>query len=170
MSAADMELGPCQVEFNSIDLGGTKGVTVTWKTPAADLLRDQFGTEFYDKVITGQSCTVKMGLVDITMHNLAVALNQTARAGSGKNAIAGTNLVGTKMSTLAHVLTLKKYVAGVPSTDEDDWLTFKKAFALSDSLALSFDANTQRVIELEFLAMQDTQGLLYIIGDTTIAS
>ncbi len=169
MAATDMELGPCQVLFNNVDLGGTLGITVTIRTVAADLKRDQFGSEAYDKVVTGMGAEIKCRLVDINYANLSLVLNQSYNVGGGDKAIAGKNLVGTKLSTKAFELVLKKYVGGVPSTDEDDWILFRKAFPLSD-IELSYDAENQRVLEVTFNAMQDTQGYLYIFGKEAIAS
>jgi len=169
-----LELGPCQVLFGTAgsetDLGKTQGgVTVSFNTSVADLLSDQFGTAPEDQAITGQGATVTVPLAEYSVENLAIALNQTALDYGGDKGIKGSLLTGTFLkSAKAQSLLIKKYVNGVPSTDEDDWIRFPSA-APTGTFDIPYDAATQRVIEVTFTAYPDSNDVLYYIGDETAA-
>lgn len=166
MAREDLELGPCQVSFGTegaeVDLGCTDGgVTVSFITDAGDLMCDQFGTQPVDQVITGQGAEVRVPLAEITLDNLALALNQTVISDA---LIEGENLVGTKMSTYGQSLLLRKYVDGEASADPADWMRFPVAAPLG-SPEVSFSRDTQRVIEVVFKCFPDSNDILYYIGD-----
>lgn len=168
MAVSDLELGPCQVLFGDedaeVDLGRTEGdVVITWSTDLADLMSDQYGTRPEDQVITGTGALIKVPLAEQTKVNLALALNQTVSVGG--NLVEGTRLVGTKLSTKANSLLLKKYVDGIASIDPAEWVRFPKA-APQGNFETVFGKNGQRIIETNFIAFEDpTTGDLYYIGD-----
>lgn len=168
MAKEDLELGPCQVSFGDegyeVDLGCTQGgVRVTFTTDVGDLMCDQWGTQPYDQVITGQGARVTVPLAEITLDNLAIALNQEV---VGNALIEGERLVGTKMSTLGQSLLLQKYVDGEVSTDPEDWMRFPVAAPIG-SPEIVFSPSDQRVIEVEFACFPDANEILYYIGDET---
>jgi hypothetical protein len=168
MSVSDLQLGPCQVLFGvedaEADLGRTEGdVVVTFSTDLADLMSDQFGTRPEDQVITGQGALIKVPLAEITISNLALALNQSASGGGGL--VEGTRLVGTKLRSKANSLLLKKYVNGSVSSDREDWLRFPTA-APQGNFEQVYGKNGQRIIEVNFIAFEETTtNDLYYIGD-----
>jgi hypothetical protein len=169
-----LELGPCQVLFGTedseVDLGKTEGgVVVTFATDVADLMSDQFGTAPEDQVVSGQKASVACPLADITLANLALALNQAMKTLGADSGIAGGNIVGTKLSTKAKSLLLKKYVNGAPSSDTQDWLRFPKA-APQGNFDYSFTKDGQRIINTIFTAFFDDNGYLYYLGDETAAT
>ena len=168
-----LELGPCQVLWGTVgaevDIGKTEGgVVVTFATDVADLLSDQFGTAPEDQVVTGQKASVACPLADITLENLAIALNQTVKTIGEGSGIAGENIVGTKLSTKAKSLLLKKYVNGSPSSDTQEWVRFPKA-APQGNFDYSFTKDGQRIIAVVFTAFQDDSGFPYYLGDETAA-
>ena len=165
MAMSGLDLGPCEVSFGTegaeADLGKTEGgVEIAFVTEVADLASDQYGTSPEDQVIVGQGATITVPLAEYTLENLAIALNQTL-VGDG---IDGANLVGTKMSTKAQSLLIKKYVDGVVSTDEDDWMRFPSA-APQGSPTIRFSKSDQRIIEVVFTAFPDASDNLYYIGE-----
>lgn len=169
-----LELGPCSVRFgdkdDEADLGKTEGgVVVTFSTGVADLLSDQHGTSPEDQVITGQGAVIVVPLANITLANLAIALNQSVKTIGDDSGIKGSNLVGTKLSGKAQSLLLKKYVDGAESTDSQDYLRFPKA-APTGNFDYSFSKDGQRVINVNFVAFPDEDGYLYYIGDETAAT
>ena len=94
-----LELGPCGCFFGTkdseVDLGKTEGgVVITFSTDVADLVSDQNGTSPEDQVISGQGASIACPLADITLANLAIALNQTVKTSGDDSGIAGANLVG----------------------------------------------------------------------------
>ena len=168
-----LELGPCEVKFGTkdaeADLGKTEGgVVVTFATDVVDLVSDQYGTTPEDQVVSGQKATIVCPLADITLANLALALNQNMKTIDDDSGIAGANLVGTKLSTKANSLLLKKYVDGIPSTDPQDWLRFPEA-APQGNFDYSFTKDGQRVISLTLTAFPDDTNYLYYLGDETAA-
>ena len=165
MPMSGLDLGPCQVLFGTegaeTDLGKTEGgVEVAFTTDVADLASDQHGTSPEDQVIVGQGATITVPLAEYTLEHLATALNQTLDG----DVIDGANLVGTKMSTKAQSLLLKKYVNGAVSTDQDDWMRFPKA-APQGSPTIRFSKSDQRIIEVVFTAFPDDSDNLYYIGE-----
>ena len=143
-----LELGPCQVEYNSVDLGKTfGGVTVRISDDSVDLKSDQSGTSAEDTVITGTNVEVELSLAELDLDTIAVALGQTATGTDG--AVPGENKVGTSLLANAQELVLTKYVDGAVSTDAVDKITFPAAAAVSN-VELSYDAENQRVMRLTF--------------------
>jgi len=168
-----LELGPCQVLFGTAgseaDLGKTQGgVRITFSEDVADLLSDQYGTQPEDQVITGHSADIAMPLAEYSITNLALALNQTKKQLGAQEGFKGSSLVGTNLSTKGQSLLLKKYVSGVVSTDENDFIRFPVA-APTGSFEIPFDGSNQRIIEVTFKAFPDSNDVLYFIGDEDAA-
>ena len=168
-----LELGPCAVYFGTkdseVDLGRTEGgVVVTFATDVVDLMSDQYGTAPEDQVVSGQKATIVCPLADITLANLAIALNQDVKSIDADSGIAGANIVGTKLSTKAQSLLLKKYVDGAASLDSQDWLRFPEA-APQGNFDYSFTKDGQRIISLTLTAFPDDSNYLYYLGDETAA-
>lgn len=166
MAKEDLELSPCRVYFGTEgseeDLGRTEGgVRAAFTTDIGDLMSDQWGSQPIDGVFTGQGVTVTVPLAEITLENLAIALNQTV---VGDALIEGERLVGTKLSDQGQSLLLKKYVDGSISTDAEDWLRFPVAAPVG-SPEITFSRSDQRVIEVEFRCFPDSSDILYYIGD-----
>jgi len=168
-----LDLGPCGVFFgvedSEVDLGKTQGgVRVTFSQSVADLMSDQYGTEPEDQVITGHGAIIVIPMADYTLANYAIALHKTVKSLAGESGIKGDSVVGTKLSTYANSLILKKYVDGIISTDEEDWLRFPNAAAAGNPEVI-FDGSTQRIIQSEFRAFPDDNDVLYYIGSKDAA-
>ena len=169
-----LELGPCQILFgdegSEVDLGKTEGgVVVNFGTDVADLTSDQHGTAPEDQVVTGQKATINVPLAEPSLRILAISLNQTRLAAGGKWGIAGGNIVGTKLSSKANSLLIKKYVDGSPSTNSEDWMRFPYAAPVGN-FDYPYSKDSQRIINTVFTAFPDpTTDDLYYIGDETAA-
>lgn len=168
-----LELGPCQILFGTkdaeVDIGKTEGgVVVAFATDVVDLMSDQFGTAPEEQVITGQKATITCPMAEVTLANLAFALNQTLKTIDEDSGFAGENLVATKLSTKAKSLLIKKYVGGSPSSDSQEWLRFPEA-APQGNFDFSFTKDSQRIVSVTFTAFPDDSGNLYYFGDETAA-
>jgi len=169
-----LELGPCSVSFGTkdseVDIGRTEGgVVVAFSTSVVDLVSDQYGTSPEDQVITGQGAVITCPIANITLANLAIALNQSVKTLGEDLGIKGKNLVGTKLSTKAQSLLLKKYVDGAESTNTQDYLRFPEA-APQGNFDYSYSKDGQRIISVVFTAFPDDDGYLYYMGDEDAAT
>ena len=170
-----MELGPCRVYFGDadaeVDLGKTEGdVIADFLTDVSGLFSDQDGSQPADGVITGQGVKITIPLATYSMANLARALNQSVTRLGDTYGVSGNSIVGTKLSSLANSLLVKKYVDGIVSTDTSDWLRFPAAAPTSETLSLIFGKTTQRIVSTTFIAQKDDNDRLYILGDEDAAT
>lgn len=176
------ELGPCMVYFGTADaevvigdVGDTEGgVTINFTNTYADLLSDQHGASPLDKVIVGRGATINVPIADVDLDAFAIVMGQTKKRLGADVGVAGESLVGTKLSTLAQSLLLKKYVDGVVSTEAEtdgvpNWIRFPVCAPSAETLALVFDKTTQRTLPAVFFAMPDANSRLYFAGDETAA-
>jgi hypothetical protein len=173
MATYNLELGPCEVYFDSIDLGPSEGgVKFTTKLDTADLHADQFGTSAYDSVITGLEGDIEVPIADLNVVNFAkvtpgaTLYTQATPEGYYLEVKAS---IGTNLRSYAKELILKRIVAGVPSTDKRDWYTFPIAAQVTNA-DLTFDAKTQRTLKTTFKAFLDPDTKrLYYRGDSSVS-
>ncbi len=68
VTPANMELSPCRVKFNDVDLGGTLGnVVVKPVYEKADIKADQFGSSVLDRRVKGLKVTVETQLAEVSL-------------------------------------------------------------------------------------------------------
>lgn len=163
---ANVKLGVCSVEFNSVDLGHTKGgVTVTYEPTYHDLMVDAYGETVIDKKLLGEKFTAKVPLAESTLANLQIAIPEGTTDGS-KLTIGST--VGDSLSDEAKQLVL--HPIANESTNLEDDVVFHKAVVAS-TIELPYQNDGERIIEVEFVALIDetkTDGnYLGFIGDST---
>ena len=162
-----LELGPCQVEWNAVDVGKTQGgVTVSIKDDSVDLMSDQYGTGAEDTVITGTTVEVTLALAEVDADKLKSIL-QPQGGTTAAGVMVGRNKTSTALLALAQTLELTKYVGGVPSTNAADVITFPKAAPVGD-VELSYDASNQRIANVTFKCFPgvvNSEDCLYYMGD-----
>ena len=162
----NVKLGVCDVTFNSVALGHTKGgVTVTYEPTYHDVSVDAYGETIVDKRLLGEKLTAKVPLAEATLANFAVAIPEGTSDGS-KLTIGST--VGDSLASVSHELVL--HPSENEASDLDDDVVFFKA-VVSSSIELPFQNDGERIIEVEFTALLDeTQSdgsYLGFIGDST---
>ena len=70
-STSNVKLGVCQVFFDGIDLGYTKGgVEVEVSTETHEVVIDQFGKTAINQLVTGREVKVKAPLAETTLENM----------------------------------------------------------------------------------------------------
>jgi hypothetical protein len=159
------QLGPCQIYYDGADIGATEGgVTIKLAEDSADLKSDQTGTQPVDVVITGVSATIECSLAEVTLDKFAFAHKTTVITDGAKQKVLILPNVGTSLRDNAKVLVVKPYIDGVVSADPNTWYTFNKAGIKAEE-EVSFDASTQRVLKLTFMAFADDNGYVAILGD-----
>ena len=164
------QLGPCQMEFDGQDIGATEGgVTIRLAEDSAELKSDQTGTKPVDEVITGVEATIECNLAEITLENFAFIHKTTVITDSTtatKKKVVITPNLGMSLRNNAKKLVVKPYKDGVVSTDPNDWFTFPMA-SVKAAEELTYDASTQRVLKVTFVAFPDNNGQVAIVGDET---
>lgn len=147
------ELGPCQVIYDSVDLGKTNGgVTFRYTEDSKPVNTDQAGSANVDEISTGASaCEVEMSLTRSTLAQIAKIMGGVTVVGTK---LSGINKVGISMYDNSALLTLKPIVNNVPSTEAADWLNIPHAYPKVD-LEVVFDAENQRVYKTIFKGFPD---------------
>lgn len=171
------ELGPCQILYHLLadsgttltDLGKTLGgVELEITETSQQLKTDQDGEVPVDERITGTTPKITARLADITLANLAFMLKQAVETDGTKQKVVVTPNTGTSLMTAGAKLVIKPYVAGVPTTDANKWITIPKA-GITATGKLTFDNSTQRVIEFVATGYPsgDADNSVLILGDET---
>jgi hypothetical protein len=120
--ASNITLGTCNVTFNSVDLGHTKGgVEVNVTSEIREITVDEYGTSPVNAYTIGQRVEVKMTLSEFTWANLSkVIQDATLEAGAtvdevniGKaagNLITPQQLVLTPLNAAGYVITIYRAI------------------------------------------------------------
>ena len=142
------DLGPCQVLWNSIDLGPTHGgVKYKLADSAKDIFEDGQGETPVDSVFIG----VIVGPVEVPLTRLTEP--QLDADWPGTSDVGGvlhiSNVVGEAMYDQAHDLVLKPLINDVPSVDPTEWVTFWKTYPMRDAEVV-YDNAGQRVFLTKF--------------------
>lgn len=156
------DLGPCQITFNSVDLGKTMGgVTFKDSMNQVEVKEDQAGTTPVDHILTGRVIHVEVPMSRSTLAQLAAVLPGASNYGSY---IKVFNQAGITRLDNAAALVLTPLVDGVASGDA---LTIFKASPITD-IELAFDNENQRVYKVMFNVYPDADNndQLYQIGNT----
>lgn len=152
-----LDLGPCQVLFNNVDLGPTDGsVKFKYTEQDAPVKEDQEGSTPVDEIITGQTTTVEVPLTRMGLASLNTLMAGCSGSGTAvaSGSIAIKSTVGTSRYSRAKELILKPYSNGVPSTDAKTWLHVYKASPKAD-FELVFGTSGQRAYKFTFTGFPD---------------
>lgn len=162
----NVKLGVCDVKFNNVSLGHTKGgVVVTYTPEYHDVQVDKYGNTIVEKVLIGEMLTAKVPLAEATAANLAAAIPagtlDTENLSIGKQA-------GELMAQYAKELVLHPIANEASDRSED--VVFYKALNTAE-VALNYTFDGERIVEVTFEALLDetqTDGsYLGLIGDST---
>lgn len=156
------DLGPCQITFDSVDLGKTKGgVTFRDGMNQVPVLEDQAGSTPVDHILTGRNIQVEVPMSRSTLAQLSAVVPGASSYGSY---MIVNNQAGIARAASAAKLVLQPLVDGSPSADA---LTIFKASPITD-IELTFDNDNQRVYKVMFNVYPDSANndRLYQIGDT----
>jgi len=155
------DLGPCQITFNNVDLGKTKGgVIFRDSMDQVEVLEDQAGTTPVDHILTGRKISVEVLMSRSTLAQLTKVIPGASSMGS--YAVI-KNQAGIARASTAQQLILAPLVNGVASTER---LTIFKASPVTE-IELQFDNENQRVYKVTFNVYPDADngGRLYQIGN-----
>lgn len=160
------DLGPCEILFNSVSLGKTKGgVKFRYTEESKPVNEDQAGVSNVDEISAGYSaCEVEVPLSRSSLTTLSTVLKGATLQG---NKLSVYNHVGESMYDNAAQLTIKPIVNGVASTSEADWLIIPKAAPKSD-FEIIFDSDNQRIYKTLFKGFPDASTrLVWYMGSAS---
>lgn len=163
----NVELGVCDVTFNSVNLGHTKGgVEVTYEPEYHDVTVDKYGNTVIEKYLIGEKLTIKVPLAEYTLANLKVAMPQGSAAGAADARLTLGASAGQVASSDAHELVLHPSSEGTRRHD----LVIHKAY-VSSTVTLNHAVDEEKIIEVTFEALLDESksdgNYLGYIGDST---
>lgn len=162
----NLEMGPCNVTFKTVDLGLTKGgVEVEFGTEVAQITADQFGDTIIDDVIKGRMVKVMVPMAERDLEKLLVVIPGSTLIGTTTKKLNIPAAVGTSLRAVAGKLTMRPQ--GQLTAERD--VTIPLAMPKGD-MQFAFKHDEQRVYTVEFTGYVDLDSdLLWIIGDEAAA-
>jgi hypothetical protein len=155
------DLGPCNIQFDSVDLGSSKGgVKFRYTEETKPVFEDQKGVTEVDGIVVGASCEVEIPLTRTQHAKLAKVIGASSYSGTRFRV---RNRVGVSMLDNAKVLILTRLIENVASTAKDDILTVYKAYPRPD-LEFTFDNEGQQIAKILFKTFPGTDGIIWQIG------
>lgn len=151
------ELGVLQLEFDSLDLGYTTDATeLEFIEDVADTFYQQFGTQPYDKIPTGQAYQLTCMLGQINPERLAKIARGITISGDKKSMKAGSDLYRSGRTNFAKQLIARRVdSSGAVSTDPRFKFIAPKAFPMPSG-NVSFEASTQKALSVTFYLFKDS--------------
>lgn len=169
-SVENVKLGACDVSFNAVDLGLTKGgVKVSFSTQKKDVTVDQFGETIMNSFIMGRTGTVTVPMAETDLTKLASVIPGatliTDHTTSSKKKLVIPTAVGTSLIDTAAVLVL--HPTALASSDKSEDVTVPLA-SPTGQMSFEYQFQNERVYNVEFQMYPDpATGLLFTIGDPT---
>lgn len=164
---SNVQLGVCDVTFNGVNLGHTKGgVEVAYEPVYTDIMVDKYGETVVEKRLNGEKYTAKFAMAEYTIPNLRVAIPQSQFAGAGNARLTIGAIAGKKATDDAAQLVLHPISEGTRRHD----VVMHKAYVESQIL-LPHKNDEEKIIEVTMVALLDESksdgNLLGFIGDST---
>ncbi|PHM52399.1 hypothetical protein Xhom_04477 [Xenorhabdus hominickii] len=153
----NIKLGACNVSFNDVDLGYTKGgVEVEITTDTLKVTVDQFGETTVSELIQGRNIKVTVPLAETVLERLAAVMPGSEVTGE-KDEITIKTGIGINLVEVAQKLVL------TPLNKDDYILTLPKS-ATAGSFTMAYKHDDVRVFNVEFNAYPSDDGVLGTMG------
>ena len=166
-----VKLGACNVSFDGVDLGFTKGgVEVEASTTTHKTTVDQYGDAEVNEYITARTVMVKVPLAETDLERLASIIPGAVLVTDGTDAT--KKRIDVPAATGTSLLALAKKLVCHPqanaATNKNDDFIVPLAAAKGD-ISFVYRHNEERVYMIEFVGYPDHEqgGLLYQVGDDT---
>jgi len=142
-----------KVTFGGVDLGHTvDGAEIEIAREFTDVTTDIYGSTPIDKVLSGQTATVKLKLAEITPGVLAYAIPEADYdVGSTSDHLHFGTKSGFSLRSVAYQLDI---VPQGKNTDGKKTITFFKAVS-TDNVKVAYKIDEQSVYEVTFTALVD---------------
>ena len=154
--ASKLDIGPCDVSLNGIDLGYTEGgVMFKYEPSSVQMKADQLGDTPLDFALLGENVEVECNLAEITEANVAFAMTNATKTTSGGDTMVGFGATpGTLYSSRTNVGQLVLHPSSRSAGDKSHDVTLYKV-VVDSAIELSFTADTQKVLKVTFKALID---------------
>lgn len=166
-NAANLRALTADFEWNSVDMGYTKGgLSLKIDDKVVELTVDQWGDTLMDAVNSGRRVEVEATLAETVNGTMAKVLGDAIV--SGQTFRIGNPIGGSKRSQ-ARTLVIKPRVGGVPSSSTSGyWRTFETAVPLA-TIEESYDGK-QNVYKTKWLILMRTSDNTFgVVGDPALA-
>ncbi|KAA0573364.1 hypothetical protein [Azospirillum sp. Sh1] len=156
VNTEDISLGVCDVTFDGIDLGSTKGgVEVSIKTSNYEVKADQLGDTPVKDVITGTTVEVKVPMLETNLTKLKSVMPQAVGIGTSGSEVGVEIRSGVNIDLLDLAAELKLHPTGVDASyTKDDFTAFKAAPL--PNFTFKYETGSERVYEVTFKCYPDT--------------
>ena len=162
-------IGPSYFSYDGVDYGFVVGDgEVEWLEDVVDIMSAQFGTQPYDKYITGQAFSITINFGVVTNELIAAMTRGAIVSNSGKAIKFACEKYRSGYENYAKQLKLTAPTANVcdtPSTDPNDRIIFLKAMP-SPSGPVVTGPETQRQMSVVFYCFQDRDLEIFGFGGT----
>lgn len=165
MGTENIKLGACDVVYDSVDIGLTKGgVTLEVSTETYKVTVDQFGETSVSESIIARNVTVTVPLVETSLDNLVATMPGAVKIGSDPYRVDVASGVGINLYDIAKNLLLHPRSEGA-STAFDINIPLAST---SGNLSFNFGPNEERIFSLTFQGyINTTNDHLFSMGDLT---
>lgn len=158
-----VQMGVCNVEFNGVDLGYTKGfVKLKYSSESVEKTVDQEDAPI-DELITKQSLDVTVPMAEADLERLETLLpgaTYVLDSGGVKKKLTLSGAAGGSLLAMSEILVLKP-VGGTAN----DWVTLKYA-APKPEIDFAYEKEGVRIWNVVFKALKGTLGWV-VFGDET---
>lgn len=168
-NAENVKLGVCNVTFDGVDLGATKGgVEMTVETTTHEVTIDQEGETPINEYIMGRKVTVTVPLAETTLENLVLIMPGATLVGGAlpddPKRVDVPTAVGTSLVSIAKALVL--HPIGKDAADKSEDITIYKT-ATAGAMSFAYRVDEERVFNVEFKAYpdQENDGHMFGYGD-----
>jgi hypothetical protein len=150
VNSEDIKLGVCDVTFDGLDLGSTKGgVEVSFETTTYEVKVDQTGETPAKETITGTTVTVKVPMAETNLERMLKVIPQARAVLTGSD-VTGLRIgTGVNVDMFAVAKELILHPTGVSLSDRSDDFGLFKA-APTASFSYTYMTNQERVYEITF--------------------
>ena len=171
ITPSNFDIGPCQVLFNGVDIGGTHGnVKIKFKYTKKDLKADQTGDAALDQAIAGMGCSIDTTFQE-TRNKTNLQLlhpSTTITTTSGHQYVSFNDQTAVRQLPLAAPLQLHPLEEALSGRDYD-WY-FYKAIP-QETTEYTFGPAEQAGLKIEWKILLDltvTPYRLFRLGDHSL--
>lgn len=165
LGSKDLDLGPCNIYLgsgiNEMDMGGVQSFTLEFGDEKTDLTYAQHGTSPANKVVTATYCRFNFDMVAGTLERLAKVFPGTELVKNTNGDLISFSFssnVGVRDSDVWAPARIVRTFGDAESTRPEDQVLFFRCAPTAQG-SLSFDASTQRSINVAFECYTDTTHL-----------